>query len=93
MTVEARRWLATGRVQAVGYRLFAQRAGERLGLDGWVRNLPDGRTVETFAQGEAAALDQFAAALRTGPPGSRVATLDIHPAGVDHTVTGFSVRH
>jgi len=32
----------TGRVQAVGYRLWATRTAASLGLRGWVRNRADG---------------------------------------------------
>ena len=37
----------TGRVQGVGYRYAALRMAEKLRLQGWVRNAPDG-SVETF---------------------------------------------
>lgn len=65
------RFVVTGRVQGVGFRHFTRDAGNRLGLDGWVRNRLDG-SVEAVARGEAAALDAFRAALRQGPPASRV---------------------
>ncbi|PWR21188.1 acylphosphatase [Zavarzinia aquatilis] len=61
----------TGRVQGVGFRHFTRDAAARLGLDGWVRNRLDG-SVEAVARGDAAALDAFRAALRQGPPASRV---------------------
>jgi len=41
--VTARRWLVRGRVQGVGYRWFAQQAAAGLGLNGYARNLDDGR--------------------------------------------------
>ena len=43
---EARRVLVAGRVQGVGFRWSAVAEGERLGLAGWARNLPDGAGVE-----------------------------------------------
>ena len=39
-----------GRVQGVGFRFEVMCLAERLGLTGWVRNLPDGR-VESELQG------------------------------------------
>lgn len=62
----ARRWLIRGRVQGVGFRYFAQRAGESLGLGGYVRNLDDGR-VEVYAVGPAAKLSELAGMLHRGP--------------------------
>ena len=86
----ARRYIISGRVQGVGFRYFTQAAAARENLHGWVRNLPDGR-VEAAAEGEADAMERFERALRHGPPGARVAQLEIEhtvPGGRD---TGFTV--
>lgn len=71
----AARWLVSGRVQGVGFRWFALRQAQRLGLRGWVRNLPDGR-VEVVAAGPGTAVEQLDQALRHGPPAARVETVD-----------------
>lgn len=63
--------IAEGRVQGVGYRWFVQRWAERLGIKGWVRNLPDG-TVELEAEGESQALDALVQELKKGPMGAVV---------------------
>lgn len=68
---ERRGFLVRGRVQGVGFRWFTQRAGERIGLGGHVRNRRDG-SVEVHAAGLRERLDEFEAALHRGPPGSRV---------------------
>src|SRR5437867_4280165 len=47
-----------GYVQGVGYRVFALREAQRLGLTGWVRNRPDG-AVEVMAEGAEEALQRF----------------------------------
>jgi acylphosphatase len=69
---ERRRIVVRGRVQAVGFRWFVRDSAEALRLDGWVRNLPDGRSVEAVAQGPRAQLDRLVEAMRMGPPGSHV---------------------
>jgi acylphosphatase len=63
-----------GRVQGVYYRMFTQRQAVRLGLQGYVRNLPD-RSVEVHAEGERKQLEQLLEILQKGPPGARVDTL------------------
>lgn len=90
--IEARRFVVTGRVQGVGFRYFAQRQATSLGLAGWVRNLPGGRTVEAVAEGAPAALDALAAALREGPSGGFVSHLEAYPQPPEH-LTGFEIRH
>lgn len=62
----AKRFFVRGRVQGVGYRYFAQRAAVELGLDGYARNLADGR-VEVYAFGPAEKLSDFSALLWKGP--------------------------
>jgi acylphosphatase len=68
--------IVSGRVQGVGFRWFVQRAAERLGVRGTVRNLPDG-AVEVNAEANPAALDALIAELKTGPGMSRVDSVDL----------------
>ena len=68
--------LVRGRVQGVGYRIFAIRQAQALGLTGHVRNLPDHRTVEVVAEGPREALDKLLAQLRRGPHAARVDAVD-----------------
>ncbi len=53
----------SGRVQKVGYRSKVIAMAQEMGITGWVGNLPDGR-VKVVAEGDAAALDRFASALK-----------------------------
>lgn len=87
----ARRYLISGRVQGVGFRVFAWTTAAREGLHGWVRNLPDGR-VEISAEGEAEAIERFERHVRHGPHGARVDTVDVTDMGASGTETGFDVR-
>ena len=64
-----------GRVQGVGFRYFTLRWARELGLDGWVRNLPDG-SVEVEAVGGEEALQGLRRALARGPAGARVAAVE-----------------
>ncbi len=58
--------LVSGVVQGVGYRAGVACEAKRLGLNGWVRNLPDGR-VELVADGESRAVEALLIWCRRGP--------------------------
>jgi acylphosphatase len=79
-----------GRVQGVGFRQSAAREATRIGLQGWIRNLPDGR-VEAAYEGTRDAVEQMVAWSRRGPAWGMVTDMTVHdeePKGE----RGFSVR-
>lgn len=82
-----------GRVQGVGYRDFVQRQALRLGLSGWVRNLPDGRAVEVQAAGTRAALDELLGRLREGPRFAHVSEVEVDWSAPIGQFNGFEVRY
>jgi acylphosphatase len=85
------RAVVSGRVQGVGFRASAEHEARRLGLGGWVRNLPEGG-VELEAEGADAALERLLAFLRQGPRMARVDSVDVQwlpAAGLPHP---FQVR-
>ena len=69
-------------VQGVGFRLFAQRAAEKLGISGFVRNLSDGR-VEVLAMGTPQHHNELRRLLERGPMGSDVAEVLVEGAAVE----------
>jgi acylphosphatase len=68
---QARKYVVKGRVQGVGFRFFAENVANRLRLSGYVKNCADG-TVEAYAVGNAAALEEFKTQLEEGPRSARV---------------------
>ena len=78
--MSGRRFVVRGRVQGVGFRYFVLSRARLLGLQGWVRNLPDG-TVEARAWGEDGALDSLHALLAEGPGHARVENVEVSPLG------------
>ncbi|HEX7172732.1 MAG TPA: acylphosphatase [Candidatus Limnocylindria bacterium] len=62
----------SGRVQGVGYRWWARRQAEALGITGWVMNADEERSVDLVAEGTSEALDEFERRLWAGPDGARV---------------------
>ena len=89
--IVARRFLIAGRVQGVGFRMFAQDAAMREGVHGFVRNLPDGR-VEAQVEGDQAAVDRVELKLRRGPAGARIDAFGVEPAAPSGRATGFVIR-
>ena len=88
----AARFLVRGSVQGVGFRWFVFREAERLGLRGWVSNLPEG-AVEVVADGTLAALAQLEAALGRGPAHARVT--HVEKSDVPHEIgqlNSFDIR-
>ncbi|MGQ9731964.1 MAG: acylphosphatase [Candidatus Zipacnadales bacterium] len=79
-----------GRVQNVGYRYYVRARAEALGLDGWVKNLPDGR-VEVEAFGSPEALDRLVEALHEGPAGAWVQSVDIQRGEGTGDGAGFHI--
>lgn len=74
MALTRLRFVATGRVQGIGFRWFVRDTAARLGLAGWVRNRDDG-AVEGEAEGISSSLEEFQIALRTGHPLAKVTGL------------------
>jgi acylphosphatase len=60
--------VVTGLVQGVLFRDFVRQHARRLGLNGYVRNMPGGRAVELEAEGERAKLEALVAQVKKGPP-------------------------
>ena len=81
-----------GRVQGVGYRYFALRQGELLGLKGYVRNCIDG-SVELEVEGERAIIEQFIQLLKEGPRFSQVTKVDLKFREYEAKFSHFSVEY
>jgi acylphosphatase len=58
--------LVDGRVQGVGFRQYVMAVAVQLGVNGWVRNLDDGR-VEVMAEGNRSSLEELIQYLQRGP--------------------------
>ncbi len=82
----------SGRVQGVGYRYFAVRNAEMLGLTGFVRNCSDG-SVELKVEGERDLIEQFGKILKDGPRFSRVNKLDLTFDAYQAKYTNFIVDY
>lgn len=76
---ECKRFRIAGKVQGVYFRAATKAEADRLGITGWVRNVPSGE-VEVFACGKAEHIDTLAKWLGQGPPRARVTSVQQYPA-------------
>jgi acylphosphatase len=65
------RIIVRGEVQGVNFRRYAKLQADELGLQGYVRNLPD-MGVEVVAEGDARKIEELVAFCRRGPPSAVV---------------------
>jgi acylphosphatase len=82
--------LITGLVQGVAFRQSALFEAQRLGLAGWVKNLPDGR-VEAEAEGERPKVEVFARWCEHGPRGAAVEWVDATWGPAKGSAAGFQI--
>ena len=82
-----------GYVQGVFFRAFASRYATKLGLSGYVRNLPTGGAVEVQAEGERKQLEKLIGSLEVGPPTARVGKVVTNWSKYTGNYSGFSIRY
>ena len=85
--MKAVRVIVSGRVQGVGFRYWTEEQADRRGLDGWVRNLTDGR-VEAVFSGREAQIDDMIAACNRGPRFAHVTGVEVFEPG-ERVARGF----
>ncbi len=81
-----------GRVQGVFFRAETREEARRLGVAGWVRNLPDGR-VEVDCEGEESAVKELVSWCHKGPSGARVSRVEVKYEKYRGEFESFSVRY
>lgn len=91
MAWQQRHLLVEGRVQGVSFRAWTERKGSELGLQGYVRNLPDGR-VEVVAEGPEDALDTLEQWCWQGSPAANVTGVSSENQAASGGFNGFVTR-
>ncbi len=82
----------TGNVQGVYYRTYTQDEAIKLGLHGWVRNLP-GSGVQAAIEGEADKVDALVKWLHTGPPTASVTGVEVVEEKPLNDPIPFNIRY
>jgi len=83
--------LVMGRVQGVGFRHFTKVKAELNQIQGFVRNLADGR-VEVVGVGKRPALEALIKELQLGPPASKVQKCFAQWQAAPDFFANFSIR-
>jgi acylphosphatase len=81
-----------GRVQGVFFRYFVQNIANRLGLKGYVRNLPNG-ALEVESEGTKSQLEKLVEQLKIGPPGARVKEVKVNWSDYSGQFKDFGIRY
>jgi len=92
MAIKRVRAIVTGQVQGVYFRTYTQDEAQKLGLAGWVRNLPDG-SVEATIEGEADKVDKLVAWLSTGSPLAEIKGVETFDEEPLHEQSAFNIRY
>lgn len=80
-----------GLVQGVNFRHYTRQTALRLGVTGWVRNLPDG-SVEGCFEGEEADVQALIDWCRMGPSWAKVDEVEVERESFSGAFDGFEVR-
>ena len=80
-----------GKVQAVFFREFINKAARKLGLNGYVRNLGDG-SVEVVAEGKEKELNILIAECKKGPLMAHVENIDVEFGEPESEFDNFYIR-
>ena len=84
--------IVSGRVQGVTYRDFAREEAKKLGLVGFVKNMPRER-VEVVAEGEEKVLRQFCSQLQIGPAFAEIEKVDLEWPPATGEFTDFKIHY
>ena len=79
-----------GQVQGVSFRYHTQNRAQKLGLRGWVRNMPDG-SVETCICGKPEQIKAMQQWLRRGPAYASVSSINFETSEFSSHQSGFHI--
>ncbi len=80
-----------GRVQGVYFRAHCEEKSQSLGIEGYVRNVPDG-TVEAVFEGEKHLVEECIEWNRTSQPAAVVTAADVEWGPATGEFRGFEIR-
>ncbi|MEW6618513.1 MAG: acylphosphatase [bacterium] len=91
MNIRAHLYIS-GDVQGVFFRAYTQDSAKRLEINGWVKNLPDGR-VEAVFEGEEAQVEKIISWCHKGPPGASVKNVEMTYEDYTGEFSTFEIKY
>jgi acylphosphatase len=91
MGIRVHIWVS-GRVQGVSFRYYVREMANRLGVCGWVKNLPDGR-VGAVLEGDESSVHEMTEFCRKGPRGAHVTDIEIKNERYTGESRSFRIEH
>ncbi|HSW59148.1 MAG TPA: acylphosphatase [Dehalococcoidales bacterium] len=85
--------VVSGQVQGVNFRSFIYQQALKLGLKGYVRNLPSGFQVEIQVEGIEKSLNQLIEVAKIGPPAAEVTDLKLFWSAYQARYEKFQIRY
>lgn len=82
----------SGRVQGVFFRTSAKEEADRLGVLGWVKNLPDGR-VEAVFEGDREKVEKIVNWTRRGPIWAKIDDFSVTWEDYTGEFSNFEIRY
>ncbi|MEM2998646.1 MAG: acylphosphatase [Thermoproteota archaeon] len=92
MTVVRAHLYISGRVQGVFFRYETKAMALKLGVNGWVRNLPTGQ-VEALLEGEKENVEKLIEFCRKGPPGAHVTQVEVRWESPMGDLKSFMIKY
>lgn len=81
----------SGRVQGVFFRAFTKENADALGLNGFVKNLDDGR-VEVIVEGNEEKIEQLIEKIKQGPPRAKIDDISVTWEEARGDFKGFDIK-
>lgn len=81
----------SGRVQGVSFRYYTLRRAQMLGIEGWVKNMPNGK-VKVLIEGHKQKVQQMLDWLKEGPSMANVTNLDYQYGSYKGEFGSFEIK-
>lgn len=92
MAIKRAKIVVHGKVQGVFFRDYTKAEALKLGLSGWVKNLKDGKSVETVVEGEGDKIKEMISWLKSGSPSAEVTDIEIREERPSGDTAPFNIR-